>query len=260
MKYWIERNLKTQTSLANKSIKETEKQLTKYYKRAMNGAIKDFEATYDKLLLTVGEGKEVSPANLYRLDKYWQLQGELKHILQVLGDKQVEVLSKQFAMTYMSIYNALAIPGEVSFNSADLVVAQQIINQIWCADGKSWSNRIWKNTDMLQQALNDSLIECVVSGKKTTELKQMLMREFDVSYSRADALVRTEIAHIQTQASKDRYTNYGIQEVEIWADEDERRCDICGNLHQKRYPIGAVVPIPAHPRCRCCIVPVVETE
>lgn len=44
----------------------------------------------------------------------------------------------------------------------------------------------------------------------------------------------------------------------MWADKDERRCEKCGKLHQKRYPIGANVPIPAHPNCRCCVVPVVE--
>ena len=92
----------------------------------------------------------------------------------------------------------------------------------------------------------------------STELKNQLQEQFGVSYRRADSIARTEIAHIQTQAAQQRYTDYGIQEVEIWADEDERRCPECGQLHQKRYPVGAAVPIPAHPNCRCCIVPVVE--
>jgi SPP1 gp7 family putative phage head morphogenesis protein len=66
------------------------------------------------------------------------------------------------------------------------------------------------------------------------------------------------MAHIQTQAAQKRYEDYGLKEVQVWADEDERRCEICGELHQKKYPIGAVMPIPAHPRCRCCIIPVVD--
>ena len=80
-----------------------------------------------------------------------------------------------------------------------------MINQIWCADGKSWSNRVWKNTDKLQQALNDNLIHCVLTGKKTTELKNILQNDFNVSYHRADSIVRTEMAHIQTQAAQKRY-------------------------------------------------------
>jgi SPP1 gp7 family putative phage head morphogenesis protein len=89
-------------------------------------------------------------------------------------------------------------------------------------------------------------------------LKQVLQDRFGVSYTRADVLVRTELAHIQTEAAKQRYRDYGIEQVEIWADPDERTCSICGKLHKKKYPVGARVPIPAHPRCRCCIVPVVE--
>jgi SPP1 gp7 family putative phage head morphogenesis protein len=98
----------------------------------------------------------------------------------------------------------------------------------------------------------------VATGKKTTELKNILQERFNVSYTNADMIARTELAHVQTEAAKQRYKDYGIQEVEVWADEDERRCDVCGELHEKRYPAGAHVPIPAHPRCRCCIVPVVE--
>lgn len=68
------------------------------------------------------------------------------------------------------------------------------------------------------------------------------------------------MTHIQTQAARQRYLDYGISEVEVWADEDERRCDVCGKLHLKRFGIYEKMPIPAHPRCRCCIVPVVDNE
>ena len=86
------------------------------------------------------------------------------------------------------------------------------------------------------------------------------MEQFDVSYRSADSVVRTEMAHIQTQAAKQRYLDAGITEVEVWAEKDERQCEICGKLHQKRFPIDGAMPVPAHPRCRCCIIPVVEEK
>ena len=160
---------------------------------------------------------------------------------------------------FFEIYFSIVLPNRTeAFNTVDTKIAQQIINQIWVADGKSWSQRIWEDTERLAETLNEQLILCVATGKKTTELKNLLQERFEVSYSRADALVRTEIAHIQTEAAKKRYEDYGLQQVEIWADEDERRCDVCGKLHETKYPIGAHVPIPAHPRCRCCIVPVID--
>ena len=219
----------------------------------------EFEKTYLKIFQRITEGKEATPADLYKLDKYWVLQNQLKEELQKLGDKQAALLSNKFTTQWQQIYDALAIPDATGhFNKADLQVAQQMINQIWCADGKSWSSRIWDNTDKLQQALNDNLIECVVNGRKTTELKNILQEQFNVCYSRADSLVRTEMAHIQTQAAQQRYEDSGIKEVEVWADKDERRCEVCGKLHKKKYPVNAVMPIPAHPRCRCCVIPVVE--
>ena len=258
MNYWKDRMALAQTALTNKSAKQIQKQLKKYYGRGMKRVISDFEATYNKLLATVEEGKQPTPADLYKLDKYWQMQGQLRQQLQRLGDRQINTLSKIFEINFFDVYYSIAIPGMEAFNTIDNKGAQQLINSVWVADGKNWSQRIWENTNLLASTLNDELISCITTGKKTTELKKVLQERFNVSYSRADTLARTELAHIQTEAAKERYKDYGINKVQIWADEDERRCPECGKLHEKIYPAGANVPIPRHPNCRCCIVPVVE--
>ena len=225
----------------------------------METVIKDFENTYLKLLETVADGKEPTPADLYNLSKYWELQGQLKQELQKLGDKQATLLSKQFTQQYLDVYNSIALKDvDGYFHTVDRATARQMINNIWCADGKDCWSRMWGNIDKLQQTLNDNLIDCVVTGKKSTELKNILQEEFKVSYSKADTLVRTEMAHIQTQAAQQRYKDAGITEVEVWADLDERRCDVCGDLHETRHNINGVMPVPAHPNCRCVVIPVVE--
>lgn len=257
-KYWGTRAADNQTKITARGIKEVELQLQAYYSNTQNKVIGQFEKIYNKLLSSIEEGREPTPADLYKLDTYWEMQGQLTKELQKLGDKQAELFNKKFVEQWQNIYDALALKGERAFNTIDKNAVQQMINQVWCTDGKNWSSRIWTNTEKLRETLNENLIYCVAAGKKTTELKDLLQERFNVSYSAADSVVRTEMAHIQTQAARERYKSYGIQEVEILADEDERRCKICGKLHEKRYPIGAEVPIPAHPRCRCCIVPVVE--
>lgn len=258
MSYWQDRMANAQTKISNKSIRAIDIQMRKYYAKSMKKVIGEFESTYDKLLATVENGKEPTPADLYKLDKYWALQAQAKEELEKLGARQVALLSKEFELQWFEIYHSISLPGSPSFNTMDKKAVQQLITQIWCADGKSWSQRIWSNNEALLETLNEELIHIVASGKKNTELKKLLQERFNVSYSRANALVRTEVAHIQTQAAKQRYEDYGIEMVEIWADPDERRCEVCGELHQKKYPIGAHVPIPAHTNCRCCIVPVVE--
>ena len=256
--YWQDRMAASLQEVANKNIKQIEKQMKKYYERAMRNVIDEFENTYNKLLASVADGAQPTPADLYKLDKYWQMQGQMRHQLQALGDKKISIMSKIFEINFFDAYYSINIEGATAFTTIDSAAAKHIINQIWCADGKSWSQRIWDDVTKLQEALNEGLIDCIITGKKPSQLKRQLQEQFGVSYRRADSIVRTEIAHIQTQAAQQRYTDYGLQEVEIWADEDERRCPECGKLHQKRYPVGAAVPIPAHPNCRCCIIPVVE--
>ncbi len=256
--YWAERMAKAQTAISNKSIKQIDKQIAKYYDRAMRNTINDFETTYNKLLATVGEGKEPTPADLYKLDKYWEAQAQMRRELQLLGERQLTTFSKIFETNFFEIYYSIAIPSATAFNTISTEAARQMINQIWVADGKSWSQRIWDNVDKLAETLNEELLDIVITGKKSSALKQKLQERFGVSFSQADAIARTEIAHIQTQAAQQRYKDYGITEVEVWADEDERRCDVCGKLHQKRFPSNSQMPIPAHPRCRCCVIPVVE--
>lgn len=94
--YWIERDRKAQEKITNQSIAATQKQLKKQYRIALQSVINDFETTYDKLLVTVGEGKSPTPADLYKLDKYWETQAKLSKILETLGDKSSQSLSRNF--------------------------------------------------------------------------------------------------------------------------------------------------------------------
>lgn len=258
--YWANRMAASQKKLTDKSVKQIEKQLAKYYAAAMKRSISDFEATYDKLLATVGEGKQPTPADLYRLDKYWQAQGQLRQELQKLGNKQIAALSKIFEINFFDVYYSIGVEGHTAFTTISTEGARQLINSIWAADGKNFSQRVWDNTARLLETLNDGLLDCVITGKKTSELKKVLQERFGVSYRRADTLARTELAHIQTEAAKRRYEDYGIGQVQFWADPDERTCPDCGKLHKKLYPVGAAVPLPLHPNCRCTLLPVIDEK
>lgn len=256
--YWQDREADAQAKITERSVKETEKLLAKSYAISSRKVIEEFETTYMKLLNTIEEGKQPTPADLYKLDKYWELHNQLGYELQKLGEKQEKILSKQFLKEFAEIYGAISFNEITSFSTISREGMVKAINSIWCADGLTWSNRIWNNIANLTETLEEQLIHCVTTGKKTSELKHLLQERFNVSYGAADNLVRTEMAHIQTSAAQQRYKDYGIQEVQVWADEDERRCDVCGKLHKKKFPIHAKMPIPAHPRCRCTVIPVVE--
>lgn len=264
-KYWAERQAAVQDELNKRSEKKIQKQLIKYYADAARKVISDFEATYNKLLTTIEDGREPTPADLYKLDKYWEMQGQLRQVLNKLGEKEVALLTKEFETNFFEVYYSLNIDGMKSFSTVNTEIANQLINSIWCLDGKHFSQRIWKNTELLAQTLNDNLVHCVTTGKKPTELVKLLERRFEVSYHQAETLVRTEIAHVQTEAAKKRYQDYGLLKYQILGNED----DSCGNhsidchkMDGKQFlyaemRIGTNAP-PFHPNCKCRIIPVVE--
>lgn len=262
--YWAKRIARAQHKIADKSIDETNKQLKKYYETTMKNCIASFEATYDKYQATIKAGNEPSLSTLYNLDKYWQMQAQLREELQKLGEIEIALMSENFEDTWVDIYNSVALKSQPHYSSVDRDTAQQMINSVWCADGKTWSQRVWDNTDLLAQTLNDELINCVVTGKNTNDLKQMLMERFGVSYRQAETLVKTEIAHIQVQAAAEKYQQFGTDEYEYFADNDERTCPICGKLDGKKFKYsemkaGKNAP-PMHPRCRCDILPVLKDD
>lgn len=256
--YWAERAAKAQDFLFRKNRKQIDTRIRKYYQSVIEQTINDFEATYDKLLNNLQAGKQPTPADLYKLDKYWKMQSQLDKRLTNLGKKQISLLTSRFKATYWDTYKVLKLDNMKAFTTVDDGAVEQLIKNVWCADGKSWSTRIWENTQLLKETLNEGLIHTIVTGKKTSDLKKILQERFNVSYGRADALVRTELAHIQTQAAQQRYKDYGLEEMEVWVDEDERTCPICAKYEGKKYPINARMPVPFHPRCRCCMIPVVN--
>ena len=257
MNYWLNRIAKNQEKISDKTIKSINYQMQKYYGRAAERVIRDFEAVYLKILNNVEDGKEPTPADLYKLDKYWQAQAQMRRELEKLGNKQIKLLSAAFETNFFEVYYSLALPGEPLFNTVDTEAVKQLLNAVWVADGKQWSHRVWDNTERLAQTLNEELVHIVATGKKNSDLTKALQERFDVSYHRANTLVRTEVAHVQTEAAKQRYKDYGIEEVEVLVDEDEKTCDICKALVGKKWKVTDAPPLPAHPNERCCLVPVI---
>lgn len=256
--YWSERMAKAQAKAFNKTRLAIDRRMRKYYKQLAQQTINDFEATYLKILEAQAADIPPTPADLYKLDKYWSMQSQLRHRLEKLGEKQISSLTYLFEYNYKEVYNSLAIKGLTAYRTLDDDAIKQVINQIWCTDGKSWSQRIWENVNLLKETLEEGLIHCVTTGKKTTQLKNILQERFNVSYGRADALVRTELAHIQTQAAQQRYRDYGLEQMEVWVDEDERTCKICAKHEGEIYSVNDKMPVPFHPRCRCCMIPVIK--
>ena len=71
--YWRNRLLETQRKWTDKDIDIINKIINSYYRTAMINIIREFEAVYDKVLAQAEEGKQITPADLYKLDKFYQM-------------------------------------------------------------------------------------------------------------------------------------------------------------------------------------------
>ena len=258
MNYWAKRIAKNQEEIQGKTIKQINSQFQKYYGKAAEKVITDFENVYSKILRDIEHGRTPTPADLYKLDKYWEAQAQMRKELEKLGNKQIKTLTSAFETNFFEVYYSIALPGDSTFNTVDKDIVNQLINGIWVSDGKQWSDRVWENTSKLAQTLNEELIHIVATGRKDSDLKKALQERFGVSYHRAETLVRTEVAHIQTEAAKQRYKDYGIEYVEVLVDSDNRTCELCKDLIGKRWRTEETPPLPVHPNERCCLVPVID--
>lgn len=114
----------------------------------------------------------------------------------------------------------------------------------------------------LQTTLERGLIDSAIRGVSKDELVKALQKRFDVSFSEADRLVRTEMTYIQNQATLDAYKQAGIEEYQYLATNDDRVSEICEDQDGEIYAVNAAIVgvnfPPMHANCRCTIIPIVR--
>jgi SPP1 gp7 family putative phage head morphogenesis protein len=112
------------------------------------------------------------------------------------------------------------------------------------------------------------LADTLESGAGYSELARNLLKDQITSRvvtdaSRAGTIAVTEMSRALNTATVDNYKQFGVEKVE-WLAIDTGVCDICpANEAQGPIPIGQMFESgdtepPAHPNCRCTVVPIVD--
>jgi SPP1 gp7 family putative phage head morphogenesis protein len=260
--YWANRQENELNKISNKTEEEIAIQLNKYYERIVRQVIADFEAVYNKLMATITAGTKPTVADLYKLDRYWQMQANLRNLCEQLGNKEVVLLSKAFEEQWEETYLAASLPQELSFSQISESNAKAMIQAVWLNDGKTFSDRIWQSTTDLAATLNDDFVHLVVSGRSDTDLRKKLLTMVNDNVgsarSRVNTLIRTETAHIQFAAAEKRYKDSGVEEfIVLGREEHPLKCD-CKKLDGTRWRFDDpnAPTFPRHPNCRCRIKPI----
>lgn len=261
--YWAERIDEMNNLLFDRTEEQARRELANIYRTAYEDTKKEIEDLYDKLMAEAAEGK-VKPNDLYRYNRYYDMQNNLTKRLLDLGYKENLFLKKELTIFYQGIQDIITKNGidRVKYSVVSEQQIQKALNAIWCSDGKHWSNRIWNNKQLLQQRIEKGIIDNVIRGVPKDELVKTLMNDFNVGFNNADRIVRTELNFIQNEAAADRYMAAGVKQYEILAKIDSTTSDICREQNGKIYDflkkeVGVNAP-PFHPNCRTTIIPVLE--
>lgn len=255
--YWNLREIKEREQLLDLFINKTEIDLSREYRRLSNRISKEMTSLYEKIIAN-GEKGVVNANDLYRFNRYYELLNNIQQELYKSGIRITALYNRHFYNLYKE--NSLLVGKQ--FNLATTIneeTAKKVINAVWVNDGKNWSDRLWANQTLLANKLEQGMIDCVSAGYSPDLLKQSLMNIFNTSYHNASTLARTELAHIYTQSTIEKYREAGITHYKFLATPDERECSQCQELNGKTFPLDEV-KIPVHPNCRCTTLAVLEKD
>ena len=249
---------------------KTQKELARYYTSSLKDIKNDITKLYAYLLENAADG-HITPNDLYRYDRYFQTMDQINGRLMALGHKEVKVLNKRMLEMWDKAREELVKYGPSVFKQvvADPSLAQAVIDSVWCADGKHWSERVFQHKAQLQEALQQGLMDCVAQGADVDKLTRTIRDKAQVGWHNAQRIARTELSHVQIQSNLNLYSQAGFDYYKFLSMDDgktckdgEEKCEDISHLNGGIYSIleaqtGVNLP-PIHPNCRCSIIPIMK--
>lgn len=265
--YWGIRLQERQDTLHALALEQMQQQYIKAYTDAYSAVERDISALYDKLLKEMADGT-IKPNDLYRYNRYFEVQNQINSRLRALGQAELNITNSKLLTMYDMVQQL--VTGEVASNFGINFIldtpngAKMAVDAIWCYDGEHWSNRIWKHKADLQRRIEKGLLDSVIRGVPKDELVKELNKAFNVGFYCSDRIARTELTYVQNKAAADRYISNGVNKYKYLAAMDERTSVICAETNGKEFPMnecmtGTNAP-PLHPNCRCTIIPIIIKE
>ena len=252
-KYWEGRVANKTWDIYNSTL-EKNKALLEMYQEAYLDLSEELYRVTEKI-----NGGKPTLTDMHKLNRLSKLQENFEKIIKELVEN-VELNSKQvmfnaFKDNYKNIMSSL---GKEEFAEVNKSLMEELLEKPW--HGGYFSERLWKNTSILANNLNELLTQGLIQGKTIAEISIGLSNLMQQGFNVTHRLVRTETMHYLNQSSHRAYKDAGCEKVQIWAAKDERTCSICGKQHGKIYSIDKAPTLGFHPNCRCTYLPVIEVE
>lgn len=168
--------------------------------------------------------------------------------------------------------------------SATVLDQQELLNRpVRVKTLKDLYIRVYENLEGISSDMADSIRQEVTQGfaqgENPRRIADRITKEVrTIQHTRAETLARTEVIQAHSSATLDEYENAGVDVVshnEWRSARDSRVCPVCRALDGREFTItemrneafrlpGISYDInlrpPAHPNCRCVILPIVGGE
>ncbi|WP_061515044.1 minor capsid protein [Leuconostoc mesenteroides] len=171
------------------------------------------------------------------------------------SNAQSETFTAYLAKESAYIYSVLSVGNGIkTLNEREI---ESILQMEW--SGASYSQRIWRDNDVLANKLKDELVKAAINGTNPRVTAKKLRDTFGGTKPNTERLVRTESTYVANASTAKRYDNMGVKEYEFVAVLDSRTSSICREMNGQTFPLSEFMPgtnAPAmHPNCRSTIVP-----
>ncbi|MDK0626929.1 minor capsid protein [Clostridium perfringens] len=139
-----------------------------------------------------------------------------------------------------------------TFSEMPIDFIEEVLRNKW--SGKNYSQRIWNNSDVLADRLEEVITSGLMSGKSS----KRMAKEFDdlSSYGKfaSERLIRTETTYVTNMSEIESYKECDIKRCVFLATLDLRTSKICRSMDGKVLIVGKAKPgvnlPPLHPFCR----------
>lgn len=240
--------------LAADELKEFHWNVEEYIQR---GKESNYSDKWKKMLENASAKMHISRLDAMKL--------QIQQQIEVLYGNQVDGLDELMHNMYTEGFNRSAYTLDtgmgVHYNLAttDPRRIDAIINRPWADDGKTFSERLWRDKDKLVNALQQEMTQAVTRGDKLGDAVKNISKRMGAAKSSAARLVMTESAFISGRAQRDCFKDLGVDKYEYVATLDRKTSETCRALDGKVFEIDDYKPgtnaPPMHCWCRSCIVP-----
>jgi SPP1 gp7 family putative phage head morphogenesis protein len=219
--------------------------------RAIYKQMMDYEESINDFLITDSMEDEITES----LDEAWDAEE---------GSYQIGIVKSMTEAGFMGAERAVQLvmdfdkgkatnpktPEETSTAIKPRIVKTDIRDDLLEASGERIQGIKATTLKRIRETLADGFEENLGWKGLMKQLQPIIVDDV-----RAEMIARTELSWAYNQSAKRIYRDAGFSKVEWSTVIDQRTCPHCKERNGNEYGIDSHPDIPAHPRCRCTLLP-----